>query len=48
MNSKLHPVTFELPNELMAELAITAHAKGVTLEEAAPKPVPKTSENEAP
>jgi hypothetical protein len=33
MSSKLHSVTFELPDELMAELTITAHAKGMTLEE---------------
>lgn len=33
MNSKLHPVTFELPDELIAELTITAHAKGMTQEE---------------
>jgi uncharacterized lipoprotein YddW (UPF0748 family) len=33
MNAKLHPVTFELPDELLAELTITAHAKGMTLEE---------------
>jgi len=33
MNEKLHPVTFDLPDELIAELSITAHAKGMTLEE---------------
>ena len=33
MSSKLHPVTFDLPDELIAELTITAHAKGMTLEE---------------
>jgi hypothetical protein len=33
MNSKLHPVTFELPDQLIAELTLTAHAKGMTLEE---------------
>ena len=33
MNAKLHPVTFELPDELMAELTITANAKGMTSEE---------------
>jgi hypothetical protein len=26
MNAKLHPVTFELPDQLIAELTITAHA----------------------
>lgn len=33
MNSKLHPVTFELPDQLIAELTSTAQAKGMTLEE---------------
>jgi len=33
MSSKLHPVTFDLPDELIAELTITAHGKGMTLEE---------------
>lgn len=33
MNTKLNPVTFELPDELMAELTIRAHAKVMTLEE---------------
>jgi antitoxin component of RelBE/YafQ-DinJ toxin-antitoxin module len=33
MSSKLHPVTFKLPDELMAESTLTAHAKGMTREE---------------
>jgi hypothetical protein len=33
MNSKLHPVTFELPDQSIVELTITAHAKEMTLEE---------------
>lgn len=33
MSSKLHPVTFDLPDALIAELTITAHGKGMTLEE---------------
>ena len=33
MNSKLHTVTFELPDQLIAELTSTAQAKGMTLEE---------------
>ena len=33
MNTKLNPVTLDLPDELIAELTITAHAKGMTLEE---------------
>lgn len=33
MNSKLHPVTFELPDQLIAEITSTAQAKGMTLED---------------
>ncbi|MBK5204406.1 MAG: hypothetical protein JJD98_03050 [Polaromonas sp.] len=33
MTSKLVPITLELSDELTAELTITAHAKGLTLEE---------------
>ena len=31
MNTKLSPVALDLPDELIAELTITAHAKGLTL-----------------
>lgn len=32
MNSNLIPVTLDLPDELIAELTLTAQAKGLTLE----------------
>jgi hypothetical protein len=33
MNTKLNPVTLDLPDVLIAELTITAHANGMTLEQ---------------
>jgi len=33
MNAKLTPLTLDLPDELIAELTTSAHAKGLTLEE---------------
>ena len=33
MNAKLTPLTLDLPDELIAELTTSAHAKGLTLKE---------------